>query len=419
VALAFDVDRGRLDLVAAGADGVVRHWRREGDAWQPLAVIAARALGPPALAADPAGTLHLALTGGDGRVMHARHVEGRWEPPAPLGVTSGHAPALAYNFLARVLELVVVAPDGRLLHNRLRDGAWGTWQPAGNQASETPALGTSFSSAALHLIAAAPDGALYHQQLPAGGGWQPPARLPAMGEAVALDQPALAVGPTGSLEVAVTAASGAVRTTRRTAGRWQGWQTLDDRAAATPALLYNSDADALELAATAPDGTVRHWRQVNGVWARGGELGGAAMGTPALVQGAGGDLELAVAAADRVLYRNRFLPRAPGLVSFTDTIEPLFNAHCTGCHEGPRPPMGLDLAATRSYEIRVNTPAREARRLPRVAPREPERSYLYLKLTGAHAAAGGSGTPMPPDFPLADDEIARVRDWIAQGALRN
>jgi hypothetical protein len=81
--------------------------------------------------------------------------------------------------------------------------------------------------------------------------------------------------------------------------------------------------------------------------------------------------------------------------------------------------MGLNLTATHAYAATVQTPSRELRKLPRVTPGDPERSYLYLKLTDAHTAAGGSGTLMPPDGSLSADEIARIRDWIAQGALAN
>ena len=48
------------------------------------------------------------------------------------------------------------------------------------------------------------------------------------------------------------------------------------------------------------------------------------------------------------------------------------------------------------------------------------KSYLYLKLTDTHLAAGGSGEPMPMgNWPLADDQIELVRQWIAEGAKRN
>jgi hypothetical protein len=418
--MAFDLDRGWLEIAATQGDGTVRHWRREGEAWQPAASIEARTALPPALAVDPGGVLHLVVVREDGSVAHARHRDGRWEAPVSLGAASQTPPALAYNLFARALELVVVGPDGGLQHNRYREGSWTGWEPIGILARETPALGTSLSGDDLDVLAAALNGSLVHRRLTRTGGWQPAVILPTTGHGTGtLGRPALAVGPTGGLEVAITAPDGAVLHTRRVAGRWQGWQDLGIRAMTGPALLYNTDADSLELVATAPDGGVTHLRQVNGVWTLGGALGGTATGAPALVQGAGGDLELAVAGADGALYLNRFLPRAPGMVSFAREVQPLLDAHCTGCHEGPRPPEGLNLTAAHSYSLTVNTSSRQARRVPRVAPGQPERSYLYLKLTGAHAAAGGSGTQMPPDFPLPETDLARIRAWIEQGALGN
>jgi hypothetical protein len=412
-ALAFDLDRGRVDLVAAAADGVARHYRLDGDAWSAVTTLDARSTLTPALAVDADGILHMAVTASDGRVYHNRFVDGRWEGFTDTGGASAAAPALAYNPFARAVELVVVAPDGQLMHNRFIGGHWGTWTSLGSTALGTPSLGTNFQDSSFDLIAEGLDGTLFHQRF--AGSWEPATAL----QGTTRLRPALAVGPTGSLEVVVTGADGIVAHNRRVAGRWLGWQSLGFHSALAPALVYNTDADTLELAAVGTDGQVSHNRYLNGAWTRWWPIGSATAAAPALIQGAGSDLELVVTGTDGTLRHNRFAPRAPGLISFENDIQPLLDTYCTNCHEGPRPPMGLSLEATQSYGLAVNVGSREARKLRRVQPGDPDASYLYRKITGTQTSAGGSGTPMPPGETLSADEIARIRDWIAQGALLN
>lgn len=52
--------------------------------------------------------------------------------------------------------------------------------------------------------------------------------------------------------------------------------------------------------------------------------------------------------------------------------------------------------------------------LVRVAPGNPEHSFLWIKVTDAT----GFGDPMPPFGALDDDELERIANWIAQGAPR-
>jgi hypothetical protein len=411
--LVFDVDRGWLDVVAPAADGFARHYRPDGETWSAVAALDAHSTLTPALAVDAEGAVHMAVTASDGKVYQNRFIDGRWEGFVDTGSASAAPPVLAYNAFARAVELIIVAPDGSLMHNRFLDGRWGAWTPVGSSALGTPALGTNFQDTAFDLIYSALDGALLHRRFT--GTWGPETGL----QGTTRLRPALAVGPTGSLEVAITGADGAVAHDRRVAGRWLGWQSLGFHSALAPALIYNTDADTLELAAVGTDGQVAHNRYLNGAWTRWWPLGAATLAAPALVQGAGSDLEMVVAGADGDLWHNRFAPRAAGLVSFANDIQSLFDTYCTSCHEGPRPPMGLNLGAGQSYGLTVNAGSREARKLRRIQPGDPDGSYLFRKITNTHTSAGGSGTPMPPGDTLSAGEIARIRDWIAQGALLN
>jgi hypothetical protein len=86
---------------------------------------------------------------------------------------------------------------------------------------------------------------------------------------------------------------------------------------------------------------------------------------------------------------------------------------CTGCHSGAAAPLGLRLEEGASYALLVNAPSTEVPTLLRVAPGDPDSSYLIQKLEGT-AAVGGrmplGGSPLPAET------IAVIRQWIAEGA---
>ena len=50
--------------------------------------------------------------------------------------------------------------------------------------------------------------------------------------------------------------------------------------------------------------------------------------------------------------------------------------------------------------------------LVRVAPGDPDRSFLYVKVTDP----GGMGEPMPPFRALPDEQVELIRRWIEDGA---
>jgi len=98
-------------------------------------------------------------------------------------------------------------------------------------------------------------------------------------------------------------------------------------------------------------------------------------------------------------------------------LQPLFDRSCVGsCHDATSRSGGLVLTADGAYAALVRAPSTQVPALLRVAPGDPESSYLVNKIEGTHASAGGEGTTMPPGFVLSTAEVALVRAWIQAGA---
>lgn len=105
--------------------------------------------------------------------------------------------------------------------------------------------------------------------------------------------------------------------------------------------------------------------------------------------------------------------------SFSRDIAPLLRSQCAGCHLTGDEPGGMKLYPAAAYQTLVNTPSKESP-LKRVAPGQPEQSYLLHKLRGTHLDAGGSGVQMPfGQAPLPEDKLQLIRLWIEQGAAEN
>jgi len=90
-----------------------------------------------------------------------------------------------------------------------------------------------------------------------------------------------------------------------------------------------------------------------------------------------------------------------GKISFSKDIQPLLAEKCGNCHGTRKPKKGIDYVT--SYETTMKT----------VRAGKPDESRLYKSL------AGKGGKPMPPKKPLSEDEIAKVKAWIAAGAKNN
>lgn len=103
--------------------------------------------------------------------------------------------------------------------------------------------------------------------------------------------------------------------------------------------------------------------------------------------------------------------------TLAEVQERVFSPSCVVCHSGNAPAEGLDLSAGAAYDDLVNVSSSQVPDLARVAPGDPENSYLYIKITGDDRMADGTSR-MPMGGALSDDEIALVRDWIEAGAPR-
>ena len=110
----------------------------------------------------------------------------------------------------------------------------------------------------------------------------------------------------------------------------------------------------------------------------------------------------------------------PGLEPTLDSLQTnVFTPICVACHTGPASgtlPTGLDLSsADASFANLVGVASLEEPSLQRVAPGDPDASYLVHKVEGT--AAVGGRMPLFQD-PLEPDVIAAIREWISLGAAR-
>ena len=106
------------------------------------------------------------------------------------------------------------------------------------------------------------------------------------------------------------------------------------------------------------------------------------------------------------------IPLGPTLASLQVNV---FDRSCAvaGCHAGSTAPLGLRLDAGFSYARLVGQASVESPTQLRVAPGDPDNSYLLQKIEGNAAVGGRMPLNQPP---LAPEAIAAVRAWIAAGA---
>ena len=98
---------------------------------------------------------------------------------------------------------------------------------------------------------------------------------------------------------------------------------------------------------------------------------------------------------------------------FSSIQSKVFTPICTTCHAGSSAPLGLRLEADAAYAMLVNAPSAEVPGLLRVAPGNPDASYLIHKLEGTATVGGRMPLNGPP---LPAETIAVIRQWISDGA---
>lgn len=100
---------------------------------------------------------------------------------------------------------------------------------------------------------------------------------------------------------------------------------------------------------------------------------------------------------------------------FQSIQDNVFTPICTKCHIGASAPQGLQLDATHSYAMLVGVASAEQPAVLRVAPGDPDSSYIIRKLQGT---PGISGVQMPANGPpyLPQSTIDVIRQWITNGA---
>jgi len=104
----------------------------------------------------------------------------------------------------------------------------------------------------------------------------------------------------------------------------------------------------------------------------------------------------------------------PLIAEFASIQGNIFDPYCTSCHVGATAPLGLRLDATNSYALLVGRASVQDPGRLRVAPGDPNASYLIHKLQGT----AGTGGQMPLGAPpLSLAEIDVIRQWILNGAL--
>ncbi len=97
---------------------------------------------------------------------------------------------------------------------------------------------------------------------------------------------------------------------------------------------------------------------------------------------------------------------ATATVSYFQDVRPIFQAHCQGCHQ-PAKPLGEFVMTSFDALVKGGEST-----LPAIVPGKPDESYLIEQITPADGEAA-----MPKDKdPLTEDQIKKIRQWIADGA---
>ena len=107
-------------------------------------------------------------------------------------------------------------------------------------------------------------------------------------------------------------------------------------------------------------------------------------------------------------------------VSFEADLLPVLKARCAMCHMTGKEPGGMALTPDNAWPDLVSQDALGAAGWQRVAPGDPDASYLMHKLWGSHRSVGGSGSRMPMHQPALPKSVQeQFASWILAGAPDN
>lgn len=98
-------------------------------------------------------------------------------------------------------------------------------------------------------------------------------------------------------------------------------------------------------------------------------------------------------------------------VTYSGTIQPIFNARCVSCHSASVPQSGVNLA---TYAATMASRGTQYDALI-VLPNNADGSALYDKLLSSPRI----GSRMPQGGSLTSQQIANIRAWINAGAPNN
>jgi hypothetical protein len=104
----------------------------------------------------------------------------------------------------------------------------------------------------------------------------------------------------------------------------------------------------------------------------------------------------------------------PLTANFDSIQANVFEPLCEHCHSGANAPAGLRLDAANSYALLVGTASVERPNLSRVAPGNPDVSYIIHKLEGGPNIIGERMPAGLPAVPQTDINV--IRQWITDGA---
>jgi hypothetical protein len=114
------------------------------------------------------------------------------------------------------------------------------------------------------------------------------------------------------------------------------------------------------------------------------------------------------------------LPTEPGsapdpTATFTRVQNEIFTPSCafSGCHGGASPQLGLNLVAGKAYGSIVGVGSAESQLL-RIAPGDPNDSYVVVKVRG-DAAILGARMPLGGPY-LSSAHTSLLVDWVRRGA---